>query len=289
LPRRRRRKADEPVRLRLPVRLRYLVAAGLLVAVGVAGAGQMATMRAWLDRQFPVTGMAVATDLRHEDPQALAHWLAERLQGGFFTADLGRLQRALQKRPWVREARLRRRWPGELVVTVTEHHPVARWRQGSEAGWRLVSEEGAVFRPEETAVAGLPRLEGPRARLEELRGRLTELEERLGADHHVSGVRVDARGDWTARLANRVTIRFGRDNWSRRVDRLIRVGRGWGLLERAVTRVDLRYPDGMAVAVAEGSRSRMQQGEQASTGGLPAAARLVNGASPQSAGRKGRI
>ncbi|MEF8793415.1 cell division protein FtsQ/DivIB [Thiohalorhabdus sp.] len=289
MARQRRPEGKKPSRLHLPVRLRYLVVAGLVVAAGVAVAGQMDALRTWLDRQFPVTGMAVAMELRHEDPDALAHWLAERLRGGFFTADLGRLQGALEERPWVREARLRRRWPGKLVVAITEHRPVARWRPGPRAGWRLVNAQGAVFRPEDPAVGGLPRLEGPRARLEELRSRLAVLKGRLGQGPRVSGLRVDARGDWTAHLGEGITVRFGRDSWSRRLERLMRVSRGWGLLERTVTRIDLRYPDGIAVAVAEGARSGLQKGEQASTGGLPPAARLVNGASSQPAGLKGRI
>lgn len=294
MARRRRTENKKGSRLHLPVRLRYLAAAGLLAAVAVVAASQLGSLRAWFDRQFPVTGMAVATDLRHEDPEALAHWLAGRLQGGFFTADLRRLQRALGERPWVREAQLRRRWPGTLVVAVTEHRPVARWRPGASGDWRMVSERGAIFRPGEANTQGLPRLEGPRARLGDLRERLTALGRRLDEGPPVSELAVDARGDWTARLAERVTVRFGRDNWSRRLDRLARVDRGWGLLERAVTGVDLRYPDGMAVAVAEEARSQVgkpqaEEGAQASRGGLPAAARLQISASPQSIGRKGRI
>lgn len=274
------------------MRLRYLVAAGLLAAGAVGAATQLGALGAWIDSRFPVKGVAVPEDLRHEDPEALARWLAGRLEGGFFTADLKGLQRALRQRPWIREARLRRRWPGTLVVGVTEHRPAARWRPGPSADWRLVSAQGALFRPGEFAVKGLPRLEGPRARLGELRDRSAALAQRLGEGHRVAGLKVDARGDWTARLAAGMTVRFGRDNWSRRLDRLVRVDRGWGLLERAVRSVDLRYPDGIAVAVAEGARPKKgaRQGqEQASTGGLPPAARLETAASPQPTGRKGRL
>lgn len=289
LPRRqqRERKDSGP---RLPVRLRYLLATGVLVGLIAAAGSQAEVLLAWLDRKFPVTQLAVSGDLRHQDPEVLARWLGRRVDGGFFTADLPRLQRALQERAWVREVRLRRRWPGTLVVDVMEHRAAARWRPRPSADWWLLSERGAVFRPDDKSVAELPDLEGPRARLGEMRDRLKLLVERLGEDQRVTALVVNARGDWTARLAAGITLRFGRDNWHRRLDRLVRVDRGWGLLERAVARIDLRYPDGMAVAVAEGARPKEGQGnEQASTVGLPSAVRAKTAASPQQIGRKGRI
>jgi len=255
LPRRRRRrdKEDEGARLRLPVRLRYLIAAGLTVAAVSALVGQRQAMAAWLDRQFPVRTVAVAGDLRHERPQALGRWLGRQVEGGFFTADLQRLRQAVVARPWVRDARLRRRWPGTLVVSVREHRAAARWRPGPDAGWRLVSRQGAVFRPRTApAAGGLPELQGPRARLADLRARRALLAERLGSGHSVTRVAVDARGDWVAAVDGRVRVHFGRDHWDRRLDRLMRVERGWRLLERQVARVDLRYPDGLAVSLPEG-------------------------------------
>lgn len=264
MPRRQRRKdkARGP-RLRLPVRLRYLLAGGALAAGGVALAGQLDTARAWLDRQFPVTGVAVTGDLAREAPEPLARWLAERLDGGFFTADLDRLRRAVAARPWVREARLRRRWPGTVVVAVREHRASARWRDGPGADWALVSDAGAVFRPEALpAGMALPRLQGPRARLAELRARLDELAGRLDGGHRVSRVAVDARGDWTALVDDRVRVHFGRDHWQRRLDRLMAVARGWRLLDRRVARIDLRYPDGLAVALPDGIDGPAEGGSQ---------------------------
>jgi cell division protein FtsQ len=280
LPRRQRRKgkAEDGPRLRLPVRLRYLLAGAAVAAGGVALAGQLDSARAWLDRQFPVTGVAVTGELAREAPEPMARWLAGQLDGGFFTADLNRLRRLVEARPWVREARLRRRWPGTLVVALREHRASARWRAGPAADWALVSRAGAVFRPRTLPAEGaLPRLQGPRARLEELRARRAELAGRLGDGHRVSRVTVDARGDWTALVDGRVRVHFGRDHWRRRLARLKAVADGWRLLERRVARIDLRYPDGLAVALPKGADGPEGGGSQGSggqagpnTGGSPA-------------------
>jgi cell division protein FtsQ len=251
------------------VRLRYLLGAAAAAAGAVAATAQLSTMRGWLDDQFPVRSVAVAGELRHEDPRALGRWLAGRIEGGFFTADLEALRQAVADRPWVREASIRRSWPGTLRVTLAEHRASARWRPAPEGAWRLVSREGAVFRPARAAAAGegLPALMGPRGRLDDLRRRRAALAARLGDDHRAGLLAVDARGDWRARVDDRVTVRFGRDHWQRRLDRLMRVARGWRLLDRRVARIDLRYPDGLAVALAEGQGNG---DDEPNTGGAPA-------------------
>jgi cell division protein FtsQ len=232
------------------LRLRGVLAAGVLMGAGLWLAGQQAAVQQWLDRQFPITRVAVGGELRHLAPEALADWLEPRVAGGFFTADLEALRRAVEARPWVREARLRRRWPGTLAVRVAEHRPRARWVTAEDE--RLVSRRGAVFAAAPRgALEALPRLVGPRSRIPALLERLGRLEERLGTRYRVSRLGVDARGAWSAEVDGRVTIRFGRKHWKGRLTRLLRVHRGWKLLDRAVTRVDLRYPDGLAVAVAE--------------------------------------
>jgi len=276
LARQRRRKDSEGAAgPRLPVRLRYPLLVGAVVAVGMAAGSQLGSLVARLDRQFPVTGVAVAGEPRREDPQVLARWLGREVEGGFFTADLERLQRAVSKRPWVRTARLRRHWPGTLVVAIDEHRAMARWRPAAGEDWRLVSRRGKVFRPKRPPQGRqLPRLQGPRPRLADLRQRMEVLKGRLDGRHSVSALSVDRRGDWTARLDGRVTVHFGRDHWERRLDRLVRVDRDWRLLERKVARVDLRYPDGLAVAVADDEGSGDADRAGLETGGRPSAARL---------------
>ncbi|KPV39754.1 hypothetical protein AN478_10060 [Thiohalorhabdus denitrificans] len=215
--------------------------------------------RAWLDRQSPVRKVAIGGDLRHTDPEALARWLGDRLQGGFFTVDLRRLKRQLEARPWVRSARIGRQWPDTLRVRVAEHSPRALWSDGGP--WFLVSREGTVFKPRDLDdEAGLPRLAGPRDRLGALLERLATLRARL-EDHRVSRLRVDARGAWSAEVDGRVLLRFGRRNWERRLNRFLRVEREWELLERTVSRIDLRYPDGLAVA----PEAEAGQGDRAAT------------------------
>jgi cell division protein FtsQ len=219
------------------------------MAAGAWGLAQQEAATGWLDRQFPVERVAVSGDRAHVAPREVADAVRSRMEGGFFTVDLEALRAAVERHPWVRRARLARQWPDRLEVRLTEHRPLARWQ--GEAGEHLVSRRGVVFkRATPQGQGGLPRLVGPRPRVPDLLNRLDRLQDRLGPGHPVTRLAVDARGAWTAEVDGRVTIRFGRKHWQGRLARLLRVDRGWGLLDRAVSRVDLRYPDGLAVAVA---------------------------------------
>ncbi|MFA9461413.1 cell division protein FtsQ/DivIB [Thiohalorhabdus sp. Cl-TMA] len=244
-------------------RARYLVAGAVVLAVLGGLWANLDAARKWLDRQAPVRKVAMNGDFRHTDPQALARWMGDRLEGGFFTADLTRLQVRTEERPWIRSVRIRRQWPDTLRVRVEEQQPRALWSHGGQ--WRLVNEAGVVFKPLGRGDPGdLPRLAGPRADLDALLERLAVLKERLGG-HRITRVRVDARGAWMAEVDGRVALHFGRRNWKQRLARFLRVEREWRLLERAVSRIDLRYPDGLAVATTgQGTR-----GDRAATGHPP--------------------
>ncbi|MBW3536371.1 MAG: FtsQ-type POTRA domain-containing protein [Actinobacteria bacterium] len=59
--------------------------------------------------------------------------------------------RGIEKLPWVATAVVERRWPGSIVVTVTERAPVAGVARG-DGSWALVDSDGRVL----TLIAGPP-------------------------------------------------------------------------------------------------------------------------------------
>lgn len=247
-----------------------------LVAAGLAGwlAIQGPVAWNWLDRQLPVERVEVMGDLEPDRARELGRWLASRIEGGLLTVNLDALRRAAVDRPRIREAWLRRSGLDAVGIRVERHRAVARWRPGSEGQWRLVSERGAVFRPQlRPGEKGLPALVGPRERLTELRRRLEELDRRLGSGLDPTRVAVDRRGSWIAEVNERIRVRFGTDRWSRRLDRLMQVQSGWDLLERRVERIDLRHPDGLAVALATDSDPEGDGAQATEAGGPPSRTR----------------
>ncbi|HRK79574.1 MAG TPA: FtsQ-type POTRA domain-containing protein, partial [Thiobacillus sp.] len=110
----------------------------------------------WVAAQpwFALRNIEVKTPATHVT-EAQIRLVAERqVRGTFFTVDLERVRSSLEKLPWVREARVERRWPDTLVVSLVEYVPLARWNDNA-----LVNADGEVFVA--AAAGSLPRLSGP--------------------------------------------------------------------------------------------------------------------------------
>ncbi|MEW6253763.1 MAG: FtsQ-type POTRA domain-containing protein, partial [Planctomycetota bacterium] len=118
-----------------------------LLAYGVIG---WLVARPW----FALTTLEVTTPVAHVT-EAQIRLVAERkVRGTFFTVDLAQVRDSLEMLPWVREARVERRWPDTLVVSLAEHEPMARWNDTA-----LINRAGEVFVA--AFDARLPRLSGP--------------------------------------------------------------------------------------------------------------------------------
>ncbi|MGV8991496.1 MAG: cell division protein FtsQ/DivIB [Thiobacillus sp.] len=223
----------------------------------------------WVAAQpvFALHNLDVKTPMAHVTKAQIQLVAERRVRGTFFTVDLERVRSSLEKLPWVREARVERRWPDTLVVTLVEHVPLARWNDNA-----LVSEAGDVF------VAALnqplPRLSGPAESSAEVVTAFHSYQAalaRLGMT--IDELRLSPRRAWRIRLNNGMQIALGREQAKVRLARFVafypRVFTPPAAdnsvtdsrvpempLESAPTvhpvTVDLRYPDGFAVRMPRG-------------------------------------
>lgn len=164
------------------------------------------------------------------------------IRGNFFTVDLDDVRVALEKLPWVREARVTRHWPDTLVVQLEEHVPLARWN-----GKYLLSEEGRVIRA--TTSANLPSLSGfenSGVEVAQAYKLYSKTLEQIGM--HVRELELSPRRAWRLKTEEGVEIALGRVEPDIRLERFVRLYRR--VNERigvAPAYVDLRYADGFAV------------------------------------------
>jgi cell division protein FtsQ len=227
-------------------------------ALGLLGYGVIS----WVGAQpwFALQSIEVKTPVKHVT-EAQIRLVAERqVRGTFFTVDLDEVRESLEKLPWVREARVERRWPDTLVVSLTEHVPLARWNDDA-----LVSEAGEVFVAADSA--RLPRLSGPDESSDEVVAayrRHQAVLEKIGM--RISELGLSPRRAWRIRLDNGMQLLLGREQTDTRLARFV------GLYPRLFAapprvasaqdgaapptvvpaEVDLRYPDGFAVRVPDG-------------------------------------
>jgi cell division protein FtsQ len=196
-----------------------------------------------LDR--PVSVISLDGDFQRVSPAQIEQAVAPHLTAGFMSADLDAIQRAVEILPWVDHARVQRRWPARLHVTVVEQTAAARW---GEAG--LLNTRGELFvRAAAHVPAELPRLSGPDGTEVQVAQQFLATESRmLENGMRIAALRLDARGAWEMDLDSGVTVRLGRRDVAARLDRFIRTA-SQVVAHRAgdVAYVDMRYSNGFAI------------------------------------------
>ena len=109
--------------------------------------------------------------------------------------------------PWIDQARVARRWPSRISITVTEQVPAAIW---GDSG--LLNTRGELFVTEARHIpAELPRLSGPDEAPRKSRNAISRCATSLiplGLD--LRRVHLDARGSWEMTLYNGIEVRLGR-------------------------------------------------------------------------------
>ncbi len=199
---------------------------------------------AWvLDR--PIRVISMDGSFQRVSPGQIEKALAPFTQAGFLSADLERIQRAVEAIPWVDHARVQLRWPNGLHVTVMEETAAARW---GESG--LLNTRGQLFVREAAHVpAELPRLSGPDGTESQVADRYLSAQGRmLEAGMRIAALRLDERGAWEMDLDSGVTVRLGRRDVDARLDRFIRTA-SQVIAHRLsdISYVDMRYSNGFAI------------------------------------------
>jgi cell division protein FtsQ len=227
------------IRLKLPLRW-FVVPPAAFGALFVI----IVSVRAALS--LPIEELRVEGAFQRITPLQVEDAVVSALEGGFLTADLARLKRAIESLDWVDTAELTREWPNTLAVTFTEQQAAARW--GSTG---LLNVRGDLFSSDRRySLPELPVLSGPSGSEHEVASRYLELRTRLSlAGLALAGLSMDDRGAWTVELAGGQRVRLGRRDVEARLDRFFSAVLPTlvNQLER-LRYVDLRYTNGFAVS-----------------------------------------
>jgi cell division protein FtsQ len=206
-------------------------------------AGALSALTWALDR--PVRVISIDGSFQRVSPGQIEKAVAPFANQGFMSADLADIQRAVETLPWVDHARIARRWPNSLRVTVIEQTAAARW---GESG--LLNTRGELFVRTATHVpAELPHLSGPEGSESQVAKRYLSAQGRmLEAGMRIAALRLDERGAWEMDLDSGVTVRLGRRDVDERLERFIHTASqviAHRLTE--ISYVDMRYSNGFAI------------------------------------------
>ena len=221
-----------------------------LVAAGIIVATYQLTM-AMLDRT--ISSIEISGPFQRVTALQIEEAISRQIDEGFVGADLDRIRAQIVALPWIDQARVARRWPSRISITVTEQVPAAIW---GERG--LLNTRGDLFVTEARHIpAELPRLSGPDESSAEVARRYLEVRDQLiplGLD--LRRVHLDARGSWEMTLANGIEVRLGRRDVSERTGLFLDVVANI-ITGRAteIDYVDMRYGNGFTIGWKGGAKT----------------------------------
>lgn len=257
--RRRNRRRREAPRIELPSIPWWLLLNLLGAVVAVSGLGLLGL---WvMDR--PIEKVVVNAAFQRVTADQLEAILRPHVGEGFVSIGLRDIQHQLAGVPWVARARVSRRWPGTLEVTITEEIPAARW---GRAG--LLNGRGRLFVSEATHIPrGLPQLDGPQGQERRVARRFVAIQEQLvQRGLTATALRLDERGAWRFRLSNGIEVRLGSEAVDERQALFFRaLDRVVAARAEEVDYVDMRYANGFTV----GWKAVDKANAAAGTGGEP--------------------
>lgn len=214
----------------------------ILLFMGVTG---WLVSKAYDPQSLPVRQIHATGTFVKVNEQMLRDAVAGSIDGGYFRIDMAKTQQVVEAIPWVDSASVRRVWPDTLAIDVQEQKAVAYWMNGG-----LVNVRGEIFSPEKsTYPAGLPVLAGPEGSQQQVLEYYTQANTIFSKMKLiVNEVHMDARRAMTLKLSNGIEVILGRESISERLQRLERVyAKTVTGHDDAITRIDMRYSNGLAV------------------------------------------
>jgi cell division protein FtsQ len=195
----------------------------------------------------PITKVTIEGDLKHLEHSELATLIKDQMDGGFLTVDLRNLQNVLQGHPWVGEVSIQRQWPSYLQIDVVEEVPIARW--GDDAFLNRLGDKLTIS--DNSDLDNLPLLTaefGSSSEVMKQYQRLAEL--LLPTGLKLSKLQLDGLGAWRLETSKGIRLVIGRNHVGEKIRRLVSVWESdLHLQSDNIETIDLRYPNGLAVAL----------------------------------------
>ena len=208
--------------------------------------------------------------------QYLEHYLADQVQGTYFSADLTQIRDRALNLSWVDRVVVKRSWPDTIQVDVTPRHAIARWGTG-----RFLSDDGVVFQPVRIGTAAhLPLLHGPVSQSRMMMLKYRDINQMFAPmDMRLKELYLTERMTWFMQFDNGVRIIVDQDQTMSKLQRLSKLAHSdlravWS----QVSAIDLRYRNGLAIQWKQAKSPKILNGQfvvEVPTPVLPAAVKVV--------------
>jgi len=209
---------------------------------------------------FRITGLAVTGRQRLTDAEVLAAaGVTERTSLLFLNVETARTR--LEASPWITQATVRKLYPGQLEIAITEREPFAVWQRAGKL-W-IIAEDGTVLGAwGERPMHQLPLVVGEGA-AKRARTFLALLDRYPALREDVRAAVLVAERRWNLKFKSGLDVRLPEHDAARALDMLVALDREKKLLTRDVTAIDLRLPGRISVRLSDEAAKAREEAEKA--------------------------
>lgn len=226
--------------LRLPEVTLPRIPWGTLAAVLMVAALSAGAVKAY--QSWPVTDLEISGRMQVWNVTALEKELSWVKQKNFFSLDINQVREELQALPLLSRVIVQKRWPGKVIVQLTEDLPVAVWNEQ-----QLLSAGGVISEiPMGLDTSALIHMRGPELKVTEAAHYFRRIQQLLNPLHvSVVTIQLSSVQSVHVELSNGWQVAFGRQYFEERALRLKK------LIEvfpaEKISSIDLRYGKGVAI------------------------------------------
>ena len=194
--------------------------------------------------KFPITHVTVY-GMNHLDQAEIQHLMTPLVSKGFFAVEVEFIKEQLTRLPWVSDVSVRRVWPDQVIVAISERQPIALWNENS-----LLSSTGEIFSPEASSMPKtLPHFLGPEGEQIHMLEFYTKIDQILHPLHlKITRLELTPYLSWNVIFDSGMIVHVGYKDVLTRINHFVKVyPKIVGKRATDVDYVDLRYPNGLAV------------------------------------------
>jgi cell division protein FtsQ len=193
---------------------------------------------------FPIKEVKIV-GAQHSDHYTIQHLIQPLVKRGFFGVDVGEIKERISQAPWVSHLMVRRIWPNQVLIQITEKIPVAKWNDHT-----LISSKGELFHPAETSFpTNLPNFigqEGDHVRMLSYYQKINNLLYPL--HFKILSLEFTPYSVWRITFDNGIKLTTGHKSVLASLDRFVKLyPKVVGDRVDKVEYIDLRYSNGIAV------------------------------------------
>ena len=258
------------VHVRRPMLVASLVLAALTLIVAIIVSGVIGRTVDAAERGLGVlaanAGFGISevhlAGAKRTPPQTVLATLGFHLGQSIFGADVHAARDRLLSLDWIKSVDVRRRYPDDITVTVTEKQPFALWRDAAGHIW-VIERNGALITDQGyEEFLKLPHFIGtgaPRDAAE----MIDALPGHRAVIARLKGMQRVGERRWNLVLDNGVVVQLPEKGWQKELGTLESLIVDKGILERDVTQIDLRSPTTYFFLLKSGNKQQVQRGKSA--------------------------